>query len=113
MSEETTEKSSKYAIVEHGGKQFRVEEGDLFTIDRVVGEEVGASIEFGKPLLVQDGSDIKIGAPIVEGSKVTATVLGHERGKKILIFKFKKRKKYRKRRGHRQELTRLRIDSIN
>lgn len=102
---------SKYAIVEHAGRQFHVEEGDVFTVDRVDGE-VGASIEFGRSLVVSNGAGLKVGTPFVEGYTVKATILGHDRGRKILVFKFKHRKGYRKMRGHRQELSKLRIDKI-
>lgn len=112
MSTQTESKPGKYAIVEFNGKQFRVEEGDVLTVDRVAGD-VGASIAFGKPLLLEDGTDVKVGLPAVSGATVTATILSHERGSKILIFKFKKVKNYRRKRGHRQELSKVRIDKIS
>ncbi len=113
MTPETAQTGSgRYAIVAHGGSQFRVEVGDVLTVDRV-DAEIGAQVDFGKALLVQDGSDVKIGRPEVAGANVKATVLAHERGAKILVFKFKKTKNYRRKRGHRQELSRLRIDSIS
>lgn len=106
------EKQTNYAVVELGGKQFRVEEGDLLTVDRVSGE-VGETIEFGRPLLVVNGGKPTIGQPSVDGAAVKAKILGHIRGKKILVFKFKRRKKYRKKRGHRQEQTKLQVESIS
>jgi large subunit ribosomal protein L21 len=107
----TTNQASKYAIVEHGGRQFRVEEGEVLAVDHVEGE-VGAEVEFGRPLLVQEAREVRIGKPHVNGAKVVATILAHERDRKILVFKFKKVKNYRRKRGHRQEITRLRIDRI-
>lgn len=112
MNADAENQKNKYAVVEFNGRQFRVEEGDVLTIDRVAGD-VGSTIEFGRPLLLEEDSNIKIGRPAVDGAKVTATVLGHERGSKVLIFKFKKVKNYRRKRGHRQELSRVRIDSIS
>lgn len=111
MSEGIDKSSVLYAIVEHGGKQFRVEVGDVLTVDRVEGE-IGARVPFGRPLLVQKDSSVSVGQPTVAGAAVEATIIGHERAKKILVFKFKKTKNYRRRRGHRQEITKLRIDSI-
>lgn len=107
----TTDATAKYAIVEHGGRQFRVEEGDVLAVDHVEGD-VGAEIEFGKALLVQEAADLKVGKPHVAGVSIVATILSHERDRKILIFKFKKVKNYRRKRGHRQDITRLRIDRI-
>lgn len=107
----TTNQAVKYAIVEHGGRQFRVEEGEILAVDHVDGE-VGAEVDFGRPLLVQDAQDLRVGKPHVDGAKVIATILGHERDRKILVFKFKKVKNYRRKRGHRQEITRLRIERI-
>ena len=111
MSEQEN-KTEKYAIVEHGGKQFRVEEGDVFTVDRITGA-IGETIEFGRPLLIAQSSETKVGTPVVAGASVKAKIVGHERAKKILVFKFKKRKNYRRMRGHRQELTRLKVESIS
>lgn len=111
MSEETDQKSVLYAVVDHGGRQFRVEVGDVLTVDHVEGE-VGAKVSFGRPLLVQKDAAVSIGSPVVAGAAVEATIMGHARAKKILIFKFKKTKNYRRRRGHRQDITKLRIDSI-
>ena len=110
--ETTSEPKARYAIVDHGGRQFRVEVGDHLTVDRLDGE-IGARIELGRVLLAQDGDEVRIGKPALSGAKVEATVLGHERGEKILVFKFKKTKNYRRKRGHRQELTKVRVDSIS
>jgi large subunit ribosomal protein L21 len=107
-----------YAVVQTSGRQFRVSEGDAIIIDRLEAE-VGSTIELGQVLLVggdaegegADGS-AKIGVPFVEGAKVVAEVLSHQRGPKIDIYKFKRRKRYRKSIGFRAEQTTLRIQSI-
>lgn len=107
-----------YAVVQTSGRQFRVSEGDAIIIDRL-DAEVGSTIELGQVLLVggdaegegADGS-AKIGAPFVEGAKVVAEVLSHQRGPKVDIYKFKRRKRYRKSIGFRAEQTTLRIQSI-
>lgn len=110
MADEAT-KPMKYAVVENGGGQLYVEEGDVFTVNRLPGE-AGSKVELGNVLLVNDNGAIKIGQPVVAGAKVTATIVAHELGKKVLVFKFKKTKNYRRKRGHRQELSRIKIDSI-
>lgn len=110
MSEET-EKATTYAVVDHAGHQFRVEVGDVLTVDRVDGV-IGAQIDFGRALLVQKDEAVSIGKPVVAGASVKATIMGHDRAKKILIFKYKKTKNYRRKRGHRQDITKLRIDTI-
>ena len=112
VQETTQEPQARYAIVDHGGRQFRVEVGDILTVDRLDGE-VGAKVDLGSVLLAQDGAEIRIGKPTLADARVEATVLGHERGDKILVFKFKKVKNYRRKRGHRQELTKVRVDSIS
>lgn len=111
MNGETVRARTKYAVVELNGRQFRVEEGDVLTVDRVPGD-VGAQFELGSTLLADDGAQIRIGTPNLNGATVKATVLAHERAAKILVFKFKKVKNYRRKRGHRQEISRIRIDSI-
>jgi len=101
-----------YAIVEHSGNQYRVEAGDILIVNRIDAKPE-TSIDFGQTLYYENGSDIKIGRPILADVKVKATLLDNERGAKILVFKFKKTKNFRRRRGHRQELSRIRIDSIS
>jgi large subunit ribosomal protein L21 len=101
-----------YAVVSTGGKQYRVEPGTQLSVERLPAEP-GASVTFDRVLLVGDGEQVSIGTPVVDGATVTATVLGQERGPKIVIFKFKQKVKYRRRTGHRQELTRVRIDRID
>jgi large subunit ribosomal protein L21 len=101
-----------YAVVSTGGKQYRVEPGTQLSVERLPAEP-GASVTFDRVLLVGDGEQVSIGTPVVDGATVTGTVLGQERGPKIVIFKFKQKVKYRRRTGHRQELTRVRIDRID
>jgi large subunit ribosomal protein L21 len=101
-----------YAVIVTGGKQYRVAEGDTLRVEKL-GAEQGASVELDKVLMVADGDDIRIGAPYVDGGKVTATVAGHGRGKKIKIVKFRRRKHHRKQMGHRQDYTELKITGIS
>ena len=101
-----------YAVIQTGGKQHRVSEGDTLKVEKLAADE-GAAVELDKVLLVADGDDIKVGAPYVEGGKVTATVKSHGRGKKVNIVKFKRRKQHLKRQGHRQWYTELQITGIS
>ncbi|MTT32417.1 50S ribosomal protein L21 [Terrilactibacillus sp. BCM23-1] len=100
-----------YAIIETGGKQFKVEEGQVLYIEKLQAE-AGETVTFDKVLFV-GGEDVKVGAPTVEGATVTAKVDAHGRNKKVVVFKFKKRKNYRKKQGHRQPFTKVTIDKIN
>ena len=100
-----------YAIIESGGKQYRVEPGAVLALERIPGE-VGSQVELDRVLLLSDGSTVKIGQPTVAGAKVISQIVAHTRGDKIDVFKFKKRKKYRRKTGHRQEQTRVRIAEI-
>jgi large subunit ribosomal protein L21 len=101
-----------YAIVESGGKQFKAVPGQTIEVDRLKIEE-GVEINLDQVLLVADGEDIKIGTPTVKGAKVKATVVEHFKGKKIIVFKYIPSKRYRRKRGHRQQYTRLAIDEIS
>jgi large subunit ribosomal protein L21 len=101
-----------YAVVSSGGKQYRVEAGSTLTLERLDGEP-GASFTFDRVLLIGDGDDVTVGTPVVAGASVSATVLGEALGPKLVIFKFKQKVKYRRRTGHRQHLTRVRIDEIH
>ncbi len=100
-----------YAIVESGGKQYRVEPGVIVDLERIPGE-VGARVELDRVLLVADGGTVRVGQPTLAGAKVLSEIVAQARGEKIDVFKFKKRKKYRRKTGHRQELTRVRIAEI-
>ncbi len=101
-----------YAIIEIGGQQIRVEPSRFYDVNRLVGE-VDAQLTLDRVLLVNNDGDVNIGAPVVEGATVQATVMRHLRGRKVLVYKMKPKKKTRKKRGHRQELTRIMIDSIS
>lgn len=101
----------KYAIVEDGGKQFKAVEGATIDVDHFP-SEVGDQIDMERVLLVADGEQISVGTPLVPGAKVQATVVSHEKGPKVIIFKYKPKKRYRVKTGHRQKYTRLQIDSI-
>ena len=101
-----------YAIIETGGKQLRVEAGRFYDIDLLSGSE-GDRISINNVLLVQNDGDVYIGQPLVEGALIEGTIMKHLRGKKIIVYKMRPKKKTRKKRGHRQELTRLMIDSIS
>ena len=101
-----------YAVIKSGGKQHRVEEGELLKLEKIEAA-TGDTIEFNEVLMVGAGSDVKIGAPLVEGSKVTAEVVAHGRHDKIRIVKFNRRKHYRKETGHRQWYTEVKITAIS
>lgn len=100
------------AIIQTQGKQFAVSEGDTLIVDRYPNTEAGATVEIGEVLTIDEGNETRIGAPFVNGALVKATVLENKRGEKVLVFKKKKRKGYRRTRGHRQELSVIRIESI-
>lgn len=101
-----------YAVIKTGGKQYRVTEGDTLKVEKLTAE-VGDNIELNDVLMVADGDDIKIGAPTVEGGKVTATVKAQGRGDKVMIVKFRRRKHSKKTQGHRQDYTELQITGIS
>ena len=98
-----------YAIIRSGGKQFRVEEGQQVRVP-LMNKEVGASVELD--VLLMGGDEAKVGNPMVEGARVAATVVDHGRDAKIIVFKKKRRKQYKRTKGHRQDYTTLKIDSI-
>ncbi len=101
-----------YAVIKTGGKQYRVKEGDVFNVERLR-EDVGAELTFDEVLAVGEGASIKIGKPHVAGAKVSATIVAQDRARKIIVFKFKRRKNYQRKRGHRQYFTRIKINSIS
>ena len=101
-----------YAVFKTGGKQYRASEGDVITVEKIEAEK-GATVELDEVLMVGEGEDVKVGAPYLEGGKVTATVLDHGRREKIKIIKFKRRKHHLKRQGHRQWYTELEITGIS
>ncbi len=101
-----------YAVIKTGGKQYRVTEGQTLRVEKLE-NEVGTDIDLPEVLMVADGENIKVGAPTVDGSKVTATIIGHGREKKVHIIKFRRRKHHMKRQGHRQYYTELEIKGIS
>jgi large subunit ribosomal protein L21 len=100
------------ATIKTQGRQYTVEEGDVLVVNQFTGTEPGSTIEINEVLSVGEGSDIKFGAPLVEGARVDAKLIEHKRGDKIVIFKKKKRKGYHRKRGHRQELSVIKIETI-
>ena len=100
-----------YAVVKTGGRQYRAEPGKTMLIERIPAE-VDQQVELDEVLLIADGENAQIGQPMVKGAKVVATVVAQEKGPKIRIFKYHPRKRYRRRKGHRQQYTRLRVDEI-
>ncbi len=101
-----------YAVFRTGGKQFRVAPGESLRVPHLTAEP-GETVEFADVLLVADGDDLKIGRPVVDGASVTASVVGHGREKKIIVFKRKRRKNFRRKQGHRQGYTEIRVDGIS
>jgi large subunit ribosomal protein L21 len=106
------DKLMAHAIIEIAGQQIRVEPSRFYDVNRLVGD-VDSQLEIDRVLYVNDAGEVSIGAPVVEGATVQATILRHMRGRKVLVYKMKPKKKTRKKRGHRQELTRILIDSIS
>lgn len=100
-----------YAIVRTGGRQYRVEPGAELDVEKLP-YEVGESIELDEVLLVADGDKAEVGKPLVDGARVKATVVDQHRARKILVWKYRPKQRYRRRKGHRQYYTRLRIDEI-
>jgi large subunit ribosomal protein L21 len=101
-----------YAVLKSGGKQYKVEEGQVLRLEKLAGD-VGSSVKFDQVLLIADGEDIKIGQPILDDVSVDAHIVEQGKAPKILVFKYKRRKRYRRKHGHRQQFTAVQIDSIN
>jgi large subunit ribosomal protein L21 len=101
-----------YAVFKTGGKQYRATTGDVIKVEKIEAEK-GATLELDQVLMVGEGEDVKIGAPFLEGGKVTVTVLDHGRRDKINVIKFKRRKNYRRKMGHRQYFTQIEITGID
>ncbi|HEY5674016.1 MAG TPA: 50S ribosomal protein L21 [Malonomonas sp.] len=99
-----------YAVIKTGGKQYKVSEGDLLKVEKIEGA-VGETVELDQVLMV-GGVEVKLGTPLVPGAKVKAQIVGQEKDTKILVFKSKRRKGYRKKFGHRQPITRLKVAAI-
>ncbi len=101
-----------YAIIETGGKQYKVSEGDVIFIEKLEAAE-GETVTFDKVLVVADGDKVNVGAPVVDGASVTAKVEKQGKSKKIYVFKMKRKKNYRRKKGHRQPFTKVTIEKIN
>ena len=101
-----------YAVIETGGKQYRVSEGDVITVEKLNVED-GANVELDKVLILGEGSDIKVGTPYIDGAKIMGRVVENGKAKKVVIFKYKSKKDYRKKQGHRQPYTMIEILSLD
>jgi len=100
-----------YAVVHTGGKQYKVQEGEVLRFEKIPGE-VGSAVTFDRVLMFSDGQEVNVGQPVVDGVSVEAHIVEQGKAKKILVFKYKRRKRYRRKQGHRQQFTALKIDSI-
>lgn len=100
-----------YAIIETGGKQYRVSEGDTLYIEKLPAQ-ADETVEINRVLALVDGENVKIGSPLVEGARVLLKVVRHGKGKKIIVFKFKAKKNYRRKQGHRQAFTQVTVEKI-
>ena len=101
-----------YAVIKTGGKQFRAEPGKTLRLPTMLGD-AGTQVEFNDVLLGSDGNNVKAGVPLLSGAKVTGEIVKHGLGEKIVVFKFRRRKNYAKKQGHRQGFTEVRINEIN
>jgi len=100
-----------YAIVDSGGKQYKVREGDVLKVEKLAGK-VGDNVSFDKILMFSDDKNVNIGTPLLEDVTVNGHIVEQGKAKKIIVFKYKRRKRYRRKRGHRQQFTAVKIDSI-
>ena len=100
-----------YAVIMTGGKQYRVEEGEVLRVEKLAVDE-GANVDFDQVLMVGEGEQVKVGSPVVEGARVSAKVREHGRGTKVNIIKFRRRKHYMRRQGHRQSYTEIEVTGI-
>ena len=101
----------KYAIVEDGGKQYKAIVGDTIEVDNFP-SDIGEEIDLERVLLISDDEGVRVGTPFIPGAKIGATVLAHVKGPKVIVFKYTPKKRYRVKKGHRQQYTRLQIDAI-
>ncbi|MDL1967426.1 MAG: 50S ribosomal protein L21 [Deltaproteobacteria bacterium] len=100
-----------YAIVSSGGKQYKVQKGEILRVEKISGD-IGAPVSFDKILMFSDGENVNIGRPVLEDISVNGHIVEQNKAKKIIVFKYKRRKKYRRKQGHRQQYTAIKIDSI-
>ena len=101
-----------YAIVKTGGKQYKVRPGDIHHFEKLNGD-IGSEITFDQILMVADGENVSIGQPLVESASVSGQIVEQGKSKKVIVFKYKRRKRYRRKQGHRQQFTAVRIDNIS
>lgn len=101
-----------YAVIETGGKQYKVSEGDVIYVEKL-DVEAGADVTFDKVLLVGEGKDVKVGVPVIDGATVSAKVIKNDKSKKVVVYKYKPKKGYHKKQGHRQPYTKVEIAKIN
>jgi len=102
-----------YAIIETGGKQFKVAKGDVIRVEKLNDTEPGSTYTFGNVLLFADESGVKVGAPYLAGASVAAVVKRHDKAKKVIVYKYKSKKGFHKKKGHRQPFTELQIEAIS
>src|SRR5690625_3152327 len=100
-----------YAVVETGGKQYRVQEGDVLFVEKLDVEE-GSTVDFDKVLVLSNDDGLTVGKPLVEGAKVEGSVLEHGKNKKVIVFKYRDKKNYKRKQGHRQPYTKIKIEKI-
>lgn len=100
-----------YAVIQTGGKQYKVNEGEVLKVEKLAGE-AGDKIALEQVLLISDGEAVRIGSPVITGARVTAEVIEQGRNRKITVYKYKKRKNYRRKQGHRQAFTKIKIEKI-
>jgi large subunit ribosomal protein L21 len=100
-----------YAVVNTGGKQYKVQKGETLRIEKIPGD-VGSQVTFDKVLMVADGETVRVGHPLLEKATVQASIVEQDKAKKVIVFKYKRRKRYRRKQGHRQPYTAIRIDGI-
>ena len=100
-----------YAVVATGGKQYKVEEGDVLRFEKLSGD-VGDEVTFDQVLLIADGEEVRVGQPLVEGAMVKGNIIEQGKSKKVIVFKYKRRKRYRRKQGHRQQFTAVKISAI-
>jgi large subunit ribosomal protein L21 len=100
-----------YAVVKSGGKQYRVQEGQTVRVEKIEGS-VGSEVQLNDVLMVSDGENVTVGQPVLENAAVSGRIVAQDKARKVLVFKYKRRKRYRRKQGHRQRLTAIKIDSI-
>ena len=101
-----------YAVVNSGGKQYKVQAGDILRVEKIPGE-VGSPVTFDRVLMVADGEKVSVGQPVLEDTSVKGRIVEQGKAKKIIVFKYKRRKRFRRKQGHRQQFTAVKIESID